>query len=511
MSDRRLPMPGEKPVTVYRPRQPKARNPWFRVHPSRLWRWLPFALLVLGLVAGLELWRATGTPVTVVLNGQPVRLRTHRRTVAGAVRAAGVRAAEAVYVEPPPETPLEPDMVITLAALHPVIVHLDGQTYLSVARSADPREIVAALGIADTPRDVVRIERSARPTGAEIAASPALAEVPALPREISVVRPQVVIVNEVHTATGEETRVSLETTARTLGEALAGAGYVLYEADRVSLPLGTPVTNGIEVTIERATPVTVQADGRTFETRTHRLIVSALLEELGLALNGDDYVLPAPDTPLVPGERVRLVRVREEMLTEEEPIPYQTLYVPDPDLELDQQRVVQAGQPGLLARRVRVRYEDGVAVSRVVAGEWEERPPRPEVVHYGTRIVIRTLQTPYGELAYWRRLTVLATSYSPRTAGDKQPGDPFYGLSATGAEVVRGIVAVDPRVISLGTRLYVPGYGVGTALDVGGAVKGLRVDLGYDDANLVLWNNWVDIYLLLPVPPPDQIAWVLPE
>ncbi|MEJ2149442.1 MAG: 3D domain-containing protein [Chloroflexota bacterium] len=73
------------------------------------------------------------------------------------------------------------------------------------------------------------------------------------------------------------------------------------------------------------------------------------------------------------------------------------------------------------------------------------------------------------------------------------------------------MVAVDPRVISLGTPLYVPDYGLGTALDTGGAVKGLRIDLGYDDQNLTLWYDWVDVYLLLPVPPPDQIAWVLPE
>jgi 3D (Asp-Asp-Asp) domain-containing protein len=106
---------------------------------------------------------------------------------------------------------------------------------------------------------------------------------------------------------------------------------------------------------------------------------------------------------------------------------------------------------------------------------------------------------------------VLATSYSPSTAGHKQPGDPFFGVSATGAEVVRGIVATDPRVIPLGTFLYVPTYGSGRALDVGGAVKGFRIDLGYDDANLVLWNTWVDVYLLVPVPSPDEMVWVLPE
>jgi 3D (Asp-Asp-Asp) domain-containing protein len=72
-----------------------------------------------------------------------------------------------------------------------------------------------------------------------------------------------------------------------------------------------------------------------------------------------------------------------------------------------------------------------------------------------------------------------------------------------------GIVAVDPRVISLHSEVYVPGYGVGYAGDTGGAIKGRRIDLGYDDDNLVLWYKWVDVYVLTPVPSPDQINYIL--
>ena len=57
--------------------------------------------------------------------------------------------------------------------------------------------------------------------------------------------------------------------------------------------------------------------------------------------------------------------------------------------------------------------------------------------------------------------------------------------------------------------VYVRGYGVGSALDTGSAVRARRVDLGYDDDNLVLWNRWVDVYLLWPPPPDYQITWVL--
>ena len=49
------------------------------------------------------------------------------------------------------------------------------------------------------------------------------------------------------------------------------------------------------------------------------------------------------------------------------------------------------------------------------------------------------------------------------------------------------------------------------ALDVGTAVRSRRIDLGYDNDNLQLWNRWVDVYLLWPPPPAAQITWVIPN
>jgi 3D (Asp-Asp-Asp) domain-containing protein len=94
---------------------------------------------------------------------------------------------------------------------------------------------------------------------------------------------------------------------------------------------------------------------------------------------------------------------------------------------------------------------------------------------------------------------MLATSYSASTAG-VSPTNPWYGRTATGMQMRNGIVAVDPRVIDLRSKVYVPGYGVGIAGDTGGAIKGRRIDLGYADEDLVLWYRRVDVYLLTPVP-----------
>ena len=97
-----------------------------------------------------------------------------------------------------------------------------------------------------------------------------------------------------------------------------------------------------------------------------------------------------------------------------------------------------------------------------------------------------------------RVLRVYATWYNAASAG-RSPSDPAYGITATGVRVERGVVAVDPSVIPLGTRLYVPGYGYAVAADTGGGIRGAMLDLGYPDGVVPDWTSqWVDIYILGP-------------
>ena len=80
----------------------------------------------------------------------------------------------------------------------------------------------------------------------------------------------------------------------------------------------------------------------------------------------------------------------------------------------------------------------------------------------------------------------------------KNPGDKYYGITASGIPVRPGIVAVDPRVIPLGTWLYVEGYGIALAADKGGAIKGNRIDLFYESTKVVdrYGRKTVKVYVL---------------
>ena len=72
-----------------------------------------------------------------------------------------------------------------------------------------------------------------------------------------------------------------------------------------------------------------------------------------------------------------------------------------------------------------------------------------------------------------RFLIMVATAYSP-----EEPG--LNDSTASGLKATRGIAAVDPAVIPLGTRLHVEGYGYALAADTGSAIKGMRIDLCFD-------------------------------
>jgi 3D (Asp-Asp-Asp) domain-containing protein len=208
---------------------------------------------------------------------------------------------------------------------------------------------------------------------------------------------------------------------------------------------------------------------------------------------------------------VRITRVREEIEVEFEEIPFVTVWVADPELEIDHSRLAQAGQEGMFKRRHRVRYENGLEVERVLEDAWKEQEPVTKTMAYGTKIVVRTLELADGTtIEYWRKMRVYTTSYTAASCG-KPRSHPRYGYTRLGWWLTKGVVATDPTVIPLKTKLYVPGYGLARAGDTGGAVKGKFVDLGFDEWNYQSWHWWTDVYLLTPVPPRSDIRWVLPD
>ncbi len=294
--------------------------------------------------------------------------------------------------------------------------------------------------------------------------------------------------------------LDLAVRAETIEGVLSQAGVVLRPGDTTFPEASRPARPGAHVYIDRGKSVTLVVDGEARELNTRVATVEDLIREADLAFTALDRVTPDGSTAVSPGLRVQIVRVNEERHTEHRPLPFQTVYQPDHESEIGQEREVEAGEPGLYRREVLVRREDGREVARTVERETLERTARPRLVSYGTKIIPRYLDTELGAVQYYRTLRVWATWYAPWSAG-KPPWSPGYGITSTGMRVGRGIIAVDPRVIPYYTQLYVPGYGLGIAADTGGGVRGHTIDLGFADSDIPDWQTgWVEIYLLGPPP-----------
>jgi uncharacterized protein YabE (DUF348 family)/3D (Asp-Asp-Asp) domain-containing protein len=489
---------------------------------GRSLRWLLGAIVVLGLLG----WgfTATAKPVTVLVEEQPFEIATHQRQVAAVLGELQIELAPEDIVVPAPESPLAAGDTLRIDLARPVIINADGQQIRLLTHQLQPDLILQEAGVPLQPRDEITVDGVLvspaaglpPPEVTEPESGPERLLTATTPREFARHRRAVPVELAVYRAIpvtlhDEGARSTFFTARQTVGAALAEHNVTLLPEDRVMPALETRLTPGMRVFIERATPVIIQTDGQMFEARTHRETVGQVLAEQGVALMGQDFSRPALDTPIAPNELIEIVRVRESAEFQEEYIPFETEWVADDEMELDQRQVQQNGATGIIRARTRVRYENGVEVLREPEDEWLAQAPANQVIAYGTRVVVRSLDTPDGPLEYWRRIPMRATAYSAATSG-KDADHPLYGVTSSGMQAGFGIVAVDPKVIPLRTELYVDKYGQAVAGDTGGRILGRHIDLGFaDNEPLPVIFEWRDVYLLTPIPPADQIRYVLPN
>jgi len=484
--------------------------------------WLQGLLVLLaagGALALLSLGLSqTRSLVVVEVDGLRQEVATHATTVGGVLRQVGLELYPEDTVSPALDVPLEPGLVIRVRRARQVALLVDGQIVELRTQATTIGQLLAEAGVRLGPADEIWLGEQRVGAETPLSGSAAAREVSSrggarlveLPADQGS-RPLISIRRAATIQLTDDGRTTvIHTTLPTVGRVLQARDVQLFVGDEVRPGLQELVVAGMRVQIERSVPVQIEVDGRLVRTRTRAERVAQVLGQEGIALVGRDRVEPPLDAEVRPNMTVRVTRVREEYVVEFDPIPFATEWVPDPAVEIDNIRLVQAGQVGLRKRRYRVVYEDGQEVERSLEAVWAAQPPITKTMAYGTKIVIRTLETPEGTIEYWRKIRAYTVSYKPSSCG-KPRDHPRYGYTRLGWKLRKGIVAVDPTVIPLKTKMYIPGYGLARAGDTGGGVKGKLVDLGYGDDDYVSWHWWTDIYLLTPVPPPDKIRWILPD
>jgi 3D (Asp-Asp-Asp) domain-containing protein len=266
-------------------------------------------------------------------------------------------------------------------------------------------------------------------------------------------------------------------------------------------PADAALTAGAHVYIRHATNVRLVVGGHEQPVKTHSQTVADVLAESGVALEQLDRVVPRRTRLVNDGMLIKVTTVRDVVEATDEVIPYTSVTQYDADLPEDQQELTQGGWDGVIRREYRVRRVNGKEIRRALVSETVTLPQN-EVITIGTYVepaappprpvVASAVATPVpaANPACPRTLNVYATWYTAASAGGS-------GVTATGTGVYKGIVAVDPRVIPLGTRMYIPGYGYGTAADTGGAIKGDIIDLGYGANDVKDWTpRRLDICIL---------------
>ena len=445
------------------------------------------SLPLIGLLAGYLLM---GRTVQAVVDGEKLEFRTRVLTVGAALRSAGVSLNEGDQVIPPVDTWLSrvDEIQVNSVRLVRVLVEPAGDLLEVQTALLTPAEILALAGLLPEPDDRVSVE------GVDIALDAPLAyngEV------VLQYRPAVTL-----TLTLDGDEQSFTTTAPNLAEALWEAGILLRAGDSVSPSIDTLLTTDLEVEVKRGRELEITADGETFTGYSAAETIGAALADNGVSLQDLDYSLPALSDALPADGIIRVVRVTEELIMQQSTIPYESELQADDTMEIGTREVIEPGAVGISADRVLVRYEDGEEVSRVNEGSMVIAEPLMRVVHYGTKIVDKVMDTPDGPITYYMAVNVVATSYSPCRSG--VPGKCYPGTSY-GLPVQKGVIGVHRSwyYMFAGSQIYVPGYGVGTIADIGYyPYSDYWIDLGYSDADYVSWGSTnVTIYFLSPAPP----------
>ncbi|MEJ8553577.1 ubiquitin-like domain-containing protein [Tepidibacter sp. Z1-5] len=279
------------------------------------------------------------------------------------------------------------------------------------------------------------------------------------------------------TVTVNNKNQEIHTFSNTVQELLEEQNIELSKNDKVLPDLNSKLKDNMNITIKRAFEVNLVLNGEAQTIITTEDTVDGILKENKIPVSELDKVTPELDQKLTKKKEIEIVRVEEKLVTQTEDVGYEVETVYDNNFEIGKVEKVQNGSYGKKEVTYKVRYSDGKEEGRILVSENIIQEPTNEIVKKGTKDFIVTSR---GETKNFKRsLTVSISAY---TAGfestGKRPGDKGYGKTYMGTTVRPGVIAVDPKVIPLGSKVYIPYLGMTcVAEDTGGAIKGNRIDV----------------------------------
>lgn len=283
----------------------------------------------------------------------------------------------------------------------------------------------------------------------------------------------------------------------TVEEFLSELQLELGENDRISMTPESAIRDGDSVVIRKGVGFNLVCDGEEHFVSTTRRKIGEAIRDAGFVMGSDDIIHPGFDANAKDGLTVTVTRVAKAVEKETEVIPFTETVVEDASMYNDERVVRVAGVNGEKELSYVVTTHDGEFFSRELSAENVTLSPIEQVIAVGTK----PRKLTHKGFTYKKKLTVTATAYDPYP-----PGGSGLGITANGMKAQYGVVAVDPRVIPLGTKLYIESpddgaswsYGYCIAADTGGAIKGNKIDLCYNTVSecIQFGRRSANVYIL---------------
>ncbi|MFJ8066774.1 ubiquitin-like domain-containing protein [Psychrobacillus sp. NPDC096426] len=266
---------------------------------------------------------------------------------------------------------------------------------------------------------------------------------------------------------------TINTTEHLVSEILAKANVPINEHDAITPAADAEVGPNNKIAIEKAFEVTLLDSNEEKKVWSTSTTVADFLKLHNIQLNEFDRVERQMEDLVVPDSVIKVVRVEKVTDVVEEATNFAVETKKDDSLLKGKEKVVQAGEKGTVSRTYNVVKENGVEVSRNIISEKVIKEPTKKVVAVGSKVVTASVSRGETDSAE-KEFYVTATAYTAYCNG-------CSGVTTTGINLKSNpdvkVIAVDPKVIPLGSKVWVEGYGYAVAGDTGGAIKGNKIDL----------------------------------
>jgi len=452
----------------------------------------PAVLVLAALLLAITGWYWL-RPVRILDRGQNTQVQARVWTVAQALRASKIELAQGDQVEPGLNALLPLNGQIRIRrALH-ALVWEDGQAQMAAGLGPSAFDLLEQNDITLGPQD--RLLVNGKPATGQALSQDGQALI------LQIIRARTIQLD----IDGQRREVS--TTAVSAARVLWDAGVPLGPGGLVSVAPDQIINEDMSIAYQPARALDIQIGDQVISVYSAAATVGEALAEARIALQGMDYSQPAEGEPIPHDGKIRVVRVREEIILNQTPLPYETVYQTDSALDANTERTTREGQYGVKAERTRARFENGEEISRSVDSDSTAAEPVAKTIARGPQVVAGAGASADG-IQYWKAVQVYATSYSPCQQGT---GSCSWGTSS-GMRLTKGVIGVTSAWYRLlaGQQVFIPGYGYGVIGDIGGGIPGKPwIDLAWDEENYQPMGGWMTMYLIAPVPE-DPDSFTLP-